>query len=267
MDWDGMARPWLEAAPELEIAFEEVFDTLFAAAALSPGEKVLDVGCGTGPTLIKAANAVGEEGHVLGVDIAPPLLARAAERSPDNVTVELGDAGTYPFEQASFDVILANFGIMFFDDSVAAFKNLRRAVRPGGRLAATVWATPPENPWFSMPRRIVDSIVADVPRPDPTGPGPMRFGDPTALKGYLQEAGWTPSIDTCDVTLLPPGKAAQVARLHKKLTIMRMLDGMVVPDSLLTQIEEAIADENLAFEVDGQMRVPARIHVVTAIVG
>jgi len=95
----------------------------------------------------------------------------------------------------------------------------------------------------------------------------MRFGDPTALKGYLQEAGWTPCIDTCNVTLLPPGKAAQVARLHKNLTIMRMLDGMVVPDSSLTQIEEAIADENLAFEVDGQMRVPARIHVVTAIAG
>lgn len=92
----------------------------------------------------------------------------------------------------------------------------------------------------------------------------MRFGDPTALKNYLEQAAWTPCIDTCDVTLLPPGGAAQVARLHAKLTITRMLDGIEVTESQVSRMQEAIAEANRVFEVDGQMRVPARIHVVTA---
>lgn len=265
MDWDKMARPWLEAAPELEVSFDQVFDALFSAAELSGGEEVLDVGCGTGPTLIAASKAVGELGSVIGIDIAPPLLARAAERVAANVELVTGDAGSYVFGDASFDVVLANFGIMFFEDNVSAFSNLRRAVRPGGRLAATAWALPSENPWFSVPRKIVDSVIAGVPRPDPAGPGPMRFGDPSILGGLLERAGWKPSIETLDVHLLPPGRAEQVAKLHMKVTAGMMLNGVDATDSELVQIEEAITESCQSFEVDGQIRFPARIHVVTAL--
>ncbi len=267
MDWDEMARPWLEAAPELEVSFEQVFNALFAATELSSGENVLDVGCGTGPTLIAASKAVGETGRVVGIDIAPPLLARAAERVPADVKLVTGDAGSYVFEDASFDVVLANFGIMFFKDNVSAFSNLRSAVKPGGRLVATVWASPAENPWFSMPRKIVDQIIAGVPRPDPAGPGPMRFGDPSILKGYLEASGWKPNIETHDVHLVPPGRAEQVAKLHMKVTVGMMLKGVDVTDRELVQIEEAIIEASREFEIDGQSRVPARVHVVSAIAG
>jgi ubiquinone/menaquinone biosynthesis C-methylase UbiE len=128
MDWDEMAGPWLEAAPCLEASFSEVFKALFSAANLKPGEAVLDVGCGTGPTLIAASKAVGETGRVLGIDVARPLVARARERVPSNVELIIGDAGSHVYDDGAFDAIIAPFGIMFFQDNVAAFRNLRKAV-------------------------------------------------------------------------------------------------------------------------------------------
>ncbi len=265
MDWDEMARPWLEAAPDLEASFRDIFELLFAAARLETGENVLDVGCGTGPTLLVASEAVGETGRVLGIDIAPPLIARAAERVPDNVDLIVGDAGSHAYESEAFDVILANFGIMFFEDNAAAFRNLRNAVRPGGRLAATAWATPDVNPWFSMPRRIIDERIADVPRPDPLGPGPMRFGDPSILEGHLENSGWKPDIRSVDVLLHPPGTAERVADLHMKVTVGMMLKGVDVADSELERIKETVADAIREFETDGSIRVPAKIHIVSAV--
>jgi SAM-dependent methyltransferase len=264
MDWDEMAGLWLEAAPDLEASFSEVFKALFIAANLKSGEAVLDVGCGTGPTLLAASKAVGETGRVLGIDVAPPLVARAAERVPSNVELIVGDAGSHVYDDGAFDAIIANFGIMFFQDNVTAFRNLRRAVKQGGRMAATVWATPPENPWFSMPRRIVDDRITDVPRPDPTGPGPMRFGDPSLLKSYLEEAGWAPDIRTLDVLLTPPGTAESVAELHMKVTVGMMLKGMEVAEDKLDDIKVAIIEATREHDSEGVIRVPARIHTVTA---
>lgn len=265
MDWDEMARPWLEASPDLEKALQPVLQALLPAANLAHGETVLDVGCGTGPSLLAAAEAVGETGRITGIDVAPPLLARAAERVPANVELINGDAGAHAYEEAAFDVVMANFGIMFFEDNLAAFSNLRRAVRPGGRLAATVWGLPADNPWFSMPRKIIDETVADVPRPDPAGPGPMRFGDPAILEGILKQSGWTPEIKTLDIHLTPPGPAEQVAALHMLVTAGMTLRGVETTDEQLERIEQAIIEASREHDVDGHIRVPARIHVVTAL--
>lgn len=265
MDWDEMARPWLIAAPDLEIAFAEIFAELFGAAQLCPGEKVLDVGCGTGPTLLTASNAVGETGQVFGVDIAPPLLARAAERVPGNVTLAVGDAGTYAFAPTAFDAIIANFGIMFFEDTSAALRNLRSAVPKGGRLAATVWATPQENPWFSLPRQIIDAHVQDVPRPDLSGPGPMRFGDPENLEVYLSAAGWDPDIRSVNLDLVPPSPISRMVDLHMSVTVGMMLKGMDVSDAVLAQIRQALTDASKVYETADGLRVPAKIHVVSAV--
>ena len=265
MDWDEMARPWLEAAPDLEAAFVEIFDELFASAALKQGQKVMDVGCGTGPTLLRAAESVGDQGRIVGVDIAPPLIDAAKKRIPQNVELLVGDAGSFEFEKGAYDAIIANFGVMFFDDNIAGFENLRTAIKPEGRLAATVWATPPENPWFSMPRRIVDRFVENVPRPDPAGPGPMRFGDPSHLEDILKASGWAPNIRTVDLTLRPPGSAEQVADLHMKVTVGMMLKGVDVEEQTLAQIRTAIVEECAEYDKGSGIAVPAKIHVVEAI--
>ncbi|MCY6382731.1 methyltransferase domain-containing protein [Hoeflea prorocentri] len=264
MDWDDMARPWLEAAPGLEMTHKPVLDALLDAARLSEGEAILDVGSGTGPSLIEAARLIGPTGHVTGVDVAPPLLAHAAARVPDNVELVVADAGSHSFSEAQFDVVLSNFGIMFFEDNAAAFSNLRKAARPGARLAASVWGPPANNPWFSVPRAVVDRIVADVPRPDPAGPGPMRFGDPAPLITALTSAGWAPSVETLDISLTPPGTAEDVAALHMKVTAGMMLRGVEVSEDTLAQIEAALVDVTKGQRVNGAIRVPAEIHIVTA---
>ncbi len=264
MDWDEMARPWLAAAPDLETAFAEIFDALFAAARLKPGESVLDVGCGTGPTLAPTAQAIGETGRILGIDVAPPMVAVAKERAPRNAELIVGDAGTYPFEPGMFDVIIANFGIMFFADSAAGFENLRRAVKAGGRMAATVWGLPADNPWFSMPRRVVDQRIADVPRPDPAGPGPMRFGDPSGLEAILKASGWAPNIRTIDLFLRPPGPAERVTDLHMHVTVGMMLKGLDVDPQTIEAIRSALTEANRAYQSDDGMAIPARIHVIEA---
>nr|WP_245243325.1 methyltransferase domain-containing protein [Pararhodobacter sp. SW119] len=94
MDWEDFARPWLDVADELEVAHRPVLTALMEAARLEPGEHVLDVGCGTGPVLQAALRAVGQGGRVTGIDIAPPLLARAAERLSGTVELSNGDAGS-----------------------------------------------------------------------------------------------------------------------------------------------------------------------------
>ncbi|MEL6572954.1 MAG: methyltransferase domain-containing protein [Pseudomonadota bacterium] len=264
MDWDEMARPWLEAADDLELCLKPVQDALMAAAALQPGERVLDIGCGTGPGLLAAHAAVGPEGKVLGVDIAPPLVARAQERVPDTVEVVVGDAESHPIADAGFDVVISNFGTMFFDDTEAAFLNLRQAVGGAGRLAATVWGPPYANPYFIKPREIVDSIVPDVPRPDPTGPGPMRFGDPVPLLGMTTAAGWAPEIKTVDLHLTPPGPPEQVAALHMKVTAGMMLRGVEVTDAQLAAVEAALVAMCADAAQNGVITFPAQIHVVTA---
>ena len=264
MDWDEMARPWLAAAPDLEIALGPVLGALHEAAGLGPGEKVLDVGSGTGPSLLAAAQAVGPTGRVTGVDIAPPLLARAAERVPAHVDLITADAESHPFEPGAYDVVQANFGVMFFADSTAAFANLRRAVRPGGRFAATVWGGPADNPWFSLPRRIVDETVSDVPRPDPSGPGPMRFAEVAELERLLTATGWAPSVQTRDLALTPPGPPSQVAQLLMTVNVGMMLKGIEATTPQLEAIETALTEALAAFDQTDQIAIPARIHVVTA---
>ena len=264
MDWDDMAQPWLEAAPRLEIAHRPVLEALMSAAALSQEERVLDIGSGTGPSLLAAADAVGPKGRVIGIDVAPPLVARAAQRVPDHVKLVVGDAGRHPYADAPFDVVLSNFGIMFFDDTAAAFAHLRGAVSPGARLVASVWGRPDRNPWFSVPRRIVDESVPGLPRADPAGPGPLRFGDPSPLVAALETAGWKPSIDTIDLFLTPPGSAKDVAWLHMKVTAGMMLRGVDASEQQIAAIEEALIEACHAQEMDGAVLVPAEIHIVTA---
>lgn len=265
MDWDDFARPWLDSATELEASLRPVLHALMEAAQLKTGERVLDVGCGTGPSLVTASKAVGPTGQVVGIDIAPPLLARAAERALENVALITGDAANHDYpSNKKFDVILSNFGIMFFENTAAAFTRLRSAVRPGGRLAVSVWGVPKNNPWFSMPRQIIDELIPDVPRPDPAGPGPMRFGDPGPLVEALKVAGWKPQVNTLMLNLTPPGTAEDVAALHMKTTAGMMLRGMEIDDDMLVQVKKRITEANQQHLIEGAVQVPAEIHIVTA---
>ena len=154
---------------------------------------MLDVGCGTGDTTrVAARRAV--DGDALGVDLSTGMLARGRERAAEegltNVTFEQADAQVEPFADGRFDVVISRFGVMFFSDPVAAFANLARATRPGGRLALVVWQPFAGNEWVEVPRAAL-ALGRDLPPIPEDVPGPFGLADPDRVERILGDAGWS----------------------------------------------------------------------------
>jgi len=201
--WNGPGgKMWLGAYDRIQRGIAGFSDAALGAARAQPGEHVFDVGCGTGGTTAELARAVGERGHVIGVDIAEPLIAAARAQHLANATFEVGDATTYSFGANVFDLVFSRFGVMFFGDPVAAFKNMRRAMKPAGRLVFICWRTPAENPWAAVPMRAAQPFLPPIERPGPEDPGQYSFGDRSRVARILTEAGFANlSIEPVDQML------------------------------------------------------------------
>jgi SAM-dependent methyltransferase len=163
---------------------------LRAAYGISPGDQVLDVGCGTGLTTREAARAAAP-GGVVGVDVSERMLERARELTAaerlDNVRYELGDAQTHRFDPGAFDVAISRFGTMFFSDPPAAFANIAAALRPDARLALLVWQRQEDNEWALA----IDAALGDARQPPPPNGDPFTLGDAEATERLLEGAGFT----------------------------------------------------------------------------
>ena len=189
--WNGPGgEGWLAAYQRIQRAIGDIGDVGLAAAAPQHGEHVIDIGCGTGDTTAALARAVGLTGHVLGVDISEPLITAARAHRLDNATFVVGDAATHPFQTGHYDLVFSRFGVMFFADPVAAFRNIRRALKPAGRLVFIAWRTPQENPWGTTPVRAAQPFLPPQPRPGPEDPGQFAFGDRARVERILGEAGF-----------------------------------------------------------------------------
>ncbi|MBS0527224.1 MAG: methyltransferase domain-containing protein [Proteobacteria bacterium] len=201
--WKGPGGTmWLGAYERIQRGITGFSEVALGAANARPGERVLDVGCGTGGTTAELANAVGPNGRVLGVDISEPLVGAARAQGLANAAFEVGDATTYPFEAQAFDLIFSRFGVMFFADPVAAFRNIRRAMKPAGRLVFICWRTPQENPWAAVPMRAAMPFLPPMERPGPEDPGQYSFGDRARVERILGQAGFTGlSIEPVDQML------------------------------------------------------------------
>lgn len=198
---------WNDRAAVTWTAFQERLDAVFApltalamdAAAPATGEKVIDVGCGCGASALALAGRVGPTGQVLGLDVSEPMTARARERIAaaglTNARVLVSDASTHSFSHADADLLFSRFGVMFFADPVAAFANLRTAMRAGGRLLCVAWRPLKDNEWFRVPLEAAHAFVPPIPPADPDAPGPFAFADHDRTLGILSQAGWR------DVTL------------------------------------------------------------------
>jgi SAM-dependent methyltransferase len=170
-----------------------VADALLGAADLRPGASVLDVGCGCGATTLAAAATVGPTGTATGIDLTPAMLdvarGRLASSGLTNVELVLADAQTQSFPKR-FDVVISRFGTMFFEDPVAAFVNLRRALHPGGRVVFVTWEPLEANAWLVIPGAALLSWIV-LPDLDGSGPGMFAQSDPTVVTATLQNAGYT----------------------------------------------------------------------------
>jgi SAM-dependent methyltransferase len=191
---------WVREADRWDGTSGRFGDAMLEAADLEAGQRVLDVGCGAGSTTVEAARRVAPNGAALGVDISGPALALARERaaaaSLEGVAFIEADAQVHSFEPGGFDAVISRFGTMFFGDPIAAFANLRRALRRGGRLAVVAWQGPFESEWTAVAVKVA---IAHFGRPRdlgaPGGPGPFAFADGDPFRSVVTAGGFR------DVTL------------------------------------------------------------------
>ncbi len=201
------AARWVTHQEEHDRMLGPFSDILLGAAALAPGDQVLDVGCGCGSTTLAAARAVAP-GAAVGVDLSGPMLARARDNAASsgvaNVSFRRGDAQVYRFGPA-FDAVISRLGIMFFADPVAAFANLHGATRPGGRLAFVCWQSLDANVWLTVAAAALAGHVPLPEPPDPGTPGMFALAEPGRIQRVLGDAGWRKVTVTSEETLIPVG--------------------------------------------------------------
>ena len=193
--WNStMGHAWVSQQAVISDVFTSVTSVSLVAAAAKQGEHVIDIGCGPGDTLLAFARAVGSSGDALGVDVSVPMLEfarhRAAEAGLANVTCALADATTYAFEPRRANLVYSRFGMMFFDDPIKAFTNIRSAMKMGGRLVFVCFRTMPESPWFRVPIEAARPHVPPQPPVDPLAPGMFSLAREDRLRGVLTEAGF-----------------------------------------------------------------------------
>ncbi|WP_024506818.1 class I SAM-dependent methyltransferase [Bradyrhizobium sp. ARR65] len=191
--WNGPGgQRWADRQQAQDILLAPILDLLIAHADPKPGERAIDVGCGSGATSVAFARKVAPSGHVLGIDVSGPMLARARENAPAELPVDfvLADATVYPFDAASVDLLVSRFGVMFFAEPAVSFANLRKALRSSGRVAFICWREPRENPFFMAPLQAVYKHVPKLPPQGPEDPGPFSFASEERVHRILTEAGY-----------------------------------------------------------------------------
>jgi SAM-dependent methyltransferase len=267
--WNGESgRRWVTGADERDRVLAPVADALFTAAELTPGLRVLDVGCGCGATTLRAARLVGTTGTAIGIDLSAPMLEVARERAHagtvGNTFFVHGDAQTHEFSGETIDLVIGRFGTMFFSDPVAAFANVRRALRPGGRLALATWRPLAANQWLTVPGAALLKHTA-MPDQGSDGPGMFAQSDPGTVTAVLRDAGFVDvALDAVEVTFtLGPTIDAAVAYLSESgpgRALLETIPNGAARDAAIADVRAALVDHD-----DGTaVRLDGAIWIITA---
>ena len=206
--WTDEGGPaWVSENDRLDERLVPLTGALVDALDLAAGEKVLDVGCGAGGSSVDFARQVGTDGQVVGTDISETMLgaarARASAADAAPITWLAADAQTHSFGSGAFDAIASRFGVMFFDDPMAAFRNLRGALGDGGRFVFLCWQEPRANPWFFVGVDELRDLIEFPDAPAPHSPGPFGLADASRTHGLLDAAGFG-SVEIDAVTVDMP---------------------------------------------------------------
>jgi SAM-dependent methyltransferase len=267
--WNGPGgQHWADRQQMQDIVLAPVSEVLIDRARAGAGERIVDVGCGCGATAIALGQKVGPTGHVLGIDISVPMLARARQLLPPGLPVEfvLADATVYPFAPASFDLVVSRFGVMFFAEPARSFANLRRALRPSGRLTFACWRDPRENPFFMAPLQAAYKHVPKLPRPEPEDPGPFSFASEERVHRILGAAGFQGiEMEPCNLALdVAVGRGLDVA-VQSALEIGPAARALAEqPPDVVTAATNSIREALAAYQSGQSVPLPASIWIVTA---
>ena len=227
---DTAGRASVELQETLDRALEPFEDLLVRAVAARKARRVLDIGCGTGSTTLAVARQIGPKGTAVGVDISEPMIALAkqrAERESAPPRFFCADAQTHAFETASFDMIVSRFGVMFFDDPVRAFANLRRAAAPKADLHVIAWRSPADNPFMTTAERAAAPFLPQMPARRADEPGQFAFADRGHVSSILEKSGWAEiDIEPFEVicSLREPELEAYFTRLGPLGRVLPQLD-------------------------------------------
>jgi SAM-dependent methyltransferase len=266
--WNDQGGPrWVTQQPDLDAQLAPLGAAAIDRLAVASGERVLDVGCGSGATTLAIAERV-RSGAVVGVDISAPLLALARERAAGVAHVEFveADAQIHRFDGPAFDAVFSRFGVMFFADPVAAFRNLCGALRPGGRLGFVCWREMRANPWVTVPLAAGLPHLPEPPAPpEPGAPGPFAFADGDRTAALLARAGFTDvQVVAHDDDLVMAGgdldRAADLALVVGPLArAMTSID-----DAARAKIRGAVRDAFAAYQRPAGVTFPAATWLVNA---
>jgi SAM-dependent methyltransferase len=274
---EDQAARWNTSSGRLWVEMQDVLDRLFAPfeamliaeAFPREGGRVLDIGCGAGATALAMARRLGPQGLCLGVDISGPLVAAAQARADaeglTSAAFVQADAQTHAFAPGSFDAVISRFGVMFFDDPVAAFAHVRLALRPRGQLAFAAWRSPAENPFMTAAARAAAPFLPPLPAPAPDAPGQFAFADEGRVRRILDASGWT------DVAVRPVDVPSSIA--EKDLMAYGTKLGPVglalrdAKEPVLGRVTEAVREGFRPYVQDGAARFTAACWLVTARAG
>jgi SAM-dependent methyltransferase len=267
--WSELAPTWLELEDQLEEVGGQPGELAMDRLGLLPGQKVADLGCGAGRTTLELAARVGSRGEVVGFDISAEMLARGRDRAArlglPNVAFVHADVQVHDLGEARFDAAYSRFGVMFFTDPVAAFGNVRRALRPGGTLSFVCWQSVFDNEWMLIPGAAVVAVTGSLPpMPGPDEPGPFSLADPARVRAVLEAAGFGSVTVTphADQVVVSEDRIPEVAMASVRLGGVR--DALREADEptrqrVLAAIEDAFRDR----VEDGEVRPSRGVLLVT----
>lgn len=259
---------WVAEADHFDRMLGPYGDRVIAGLSPEPAEKVVDVGCGSGALALDVGARVGPQGHVLGLDLSGPMLSlarqRAGERGLGNVVFEKSDVQVHDFGAGGFDAVMSRFGVMFFDEPVVAFANLRSAMTPGGRLAFVCWQEPLQNDWLMVPAAVMLEFVPMPEMPAPGAPGPFGLADADRTRSILGDAGWTDvEVEPVEVEQWVGADAATAIGFISQTQISKLFLGET-DDATKDKVWEKVETKLAEYATDDGIRLPGRSWLVTA---